>query len=215
MKNPTVNYREIIGRQSDEVNNGLNVHDHLKDRTVEELRALQDADRNPFAVAALNVTGDMNIGTIVRNSCLAAAQAVYIIGRRRYDKRGTVGAQNYIDVHRLDALEDDRITIDPRAFVNIMNENNMRPIFVEQGGLPIGSFSWKEMFSTLSDLNTIPCLVMGNENAGISEEILATRGLFRGSFVVSLPQKGVLRSLNVGAASAAVIWNMCLEMGWL
>lgn len=215
MKNPTVNYREIIGAQSDEANNGLNVHNHLKDRTVEQLREIQDAARNPFAVAALNVTGDMNIGTIVRNACLAGAQAVYIIGRRRYDKRGTVGAQNYIDVHRLDALEDDKITISPKAFVEIMRENNMRPIFVEQGGKSVGSFSWKEMFSTPNDLDTIPCLVMGNENSGISDEILATQGLFRGSFVVSLPQKGVIRSLNVGAASAAIIWNMCLEMEWL
>lgn len=212
MTNSTVNYREIIGKQSDEINNGLNVHNHLKDRTVEQLRELQDADRNPFAVAALNVTGDMNIGTIVRNACLAGAQAVYIIGRRRYDKRGTVGAQNYIDVHRLDALEDDKITISPEAFVDIMRENNMYPIFVEQGGEPVGSFSWKEKFS---NLETTPCLVMGNENSGVSDEILATQKLFRGSFTVSLPQKGVLRSLNVGAASAAIIWNMCLEMEWL
>lgn len=208
--NPMINYRVL--REKD---NGLNVHDHYKHLTVEELRSVQEAERVPFSVAALNVTSDMNIGTLIRNACLTGAEDVYIIGRRKIDRRGTVGAQNYIKVHRIYALKDDGVTIDPHIFVQTMRENNLRPIFVEQGGLMLNEFNWADYLNTPSDLTTKPCLVFGNENSGIPDDILATQILFRGSFVVSIPQKGVLRSYNVGTSSGIVMTHMCMGMGWM
>lgn len=186
----------------------LNVHDHLKGISVEDLRDLCDKDRLPFAVCILNVTGELNVGTIVRNALLTGARQVAIIGRRKYDKRGTVGSQNYIEVERLDGLNDDGLTIDPDVFWGWMAKHGYRPIFVEQGGTLLNEIDWYNWVMSMRPL--LPCLVFGNENRGVQDDLLYDR---RGR-IASIPQLGVIRSFNVASASAIVMYDMIRGMKW-
>lgn len=186
----------------------LNVHDHLKGLSVAELRDLCDKDRKPFGVCILNVTGELNVGTIVRNALLTGARKVGIIGRRKYDKRGAVGSYNYIDVDRIEGLNEDGITINPDVFWTWMSDNNFRPLFVEQGGIMLKDIYWKEMFMRLQPL--FPCLVFGNENRGVQDDILRDR---RGH-TISIEQLGVIRSYNVASASAIVLHHLSSDMKW-
>ena len=186
----------------------LNVHDHLKGHSVEELRALCDQDRSPFGVCILNITGELNVGTIVRNALLTGAQKVAILGRRKYDKRGTVGSENYIDVERIDTLNKDGLTINVDMFWSWMKDNNFTPIFCEQGGIPLTMVDWTEWVSDMSPRN--PCLVFGNENRGVQNDILNDE---RG-YIVSIPQKGCIRSYNVASASGIVMYSMAENMRW-
>lgn len=204
--------RKAIAEMCDEANNGLNVHNNLKNKTVAELRNICDSDRNPFGVVCLNVLGELNIGTMIRNSTLFGAQEVMVLGRRRFDKRGVVGASNYVSVTKIDAMLDD-MTIDPNVFVSELKKRNWCPIFAELGGLGLGSFDWKQVIANMN--GQIPAIVMGNENSGISQEILQTTCDFSGSCIVSVPQKGVIRSFNVGVAHGIICSNMCLNMGWI
>ncbi len=186
----------------------LNVHDHLKGKSVEDLRDFCDQDRHPFAVCILNVTGELNVGTIIRNALLTGAKQVAIIGRRKYDKRGTVGSQNYIEVERLEGLNDDGLTIDTDIFWGWMNKNGYRPIFVEQGGTPLNKIDWLTWVMRMQPL--LPCLVFGNENRGVQDDLLYDR---RGR-IVSINQRGVIRSFNVASASAIVMYDMIRGMKW-
>ncbi len=187
----------------------LNVHDHLKGKSVEELRALCDQDRSPFGVCILNITGELNVGTIVRNALLTGARKVAILGRRKYDKRGTVGSENYINVERIEALNEDGLTIDKDIFWTWIDDNNFMPIFCEHGGIPLTCVDWSEWIRDMSPRN--PCLVFGNENRGVQDDILNDdRG-----HVVSIPQRGVIRSYNVASASGIVMYSMTEWMRWL
>jgi len=187
----------------------LNVHDHLKGHSIEELRALCDQDRAPFGVCILNITGELNVGTIVRNALLTGARKVAILGRRKYDKRGTVGSENYIDVERIDALNDDDLTINADTFWNWIDDNNFTPIFCEHGGIPLSMIGW---YDWVSDMNPRqPCLVFGNENRGVQYDILNDK---RG-YIVSIPQKGTIRSYNVASASGIVMYSLASGMRWL
>lgn len=187
----------------------LNVHNHLKGMSVKKLRELCDQDRLPFAVCILNVTGELNVGTIIRNALLSGAKQVAIIGRRKYDKRGTVGSQNYIEVERLDGLNDDGLTINPKIFWDWMGEHSYRPVFVEQGGTPLNKVDWWNWVLSMQPLH--PCLVFGNENRGVQDDLLYDR---RGR-IVSIPQRGVIRSFNVASASAIVMYDMIRGMKWV
>ena len=89
-----------------------------------------------------------------------------------------------------------------------MSDNNFRPIFVEQGGIMLNNVYWKEMFMRLQPL--FPCLVFGNENRGVQDDILHDR---RGH-TISIEQLGVIRSYNVASASAIVLHHLSSDMKW-
>jgi tRNA G18 (ribose-2'-O)-methylase SpoU len=55
-----------------------------------------------------------------------------------------------------------------------------------------------------------PILVFGNENRGVPDELL--NSLF--GDIVSVRQRGVLRSYNVGVTSGMVMMDMLNNMGW-
>lgn len=187
----------------------LNVHDHLKGMDVAELRDLCDQDRLPFAVCILNITGELNVGTIIRNALLTGAKQVVLMGRRKYDKRGTVGSQNYIDVERINALAEDGLTIKTDVFWDWMNKHSYRPFFVEHGGTMLNKIDWYNWVMSIQPLR--PCLVFGNENRGVQDDLLHDR---RGR-IVSIPQRGVIRSYNVASASGIVMFDMVRSMKWV
>lgn len=187
---------------------GRNVHDNLKSLSVEELREEVQKDRFPFHVMCLSLTGDLNIGSIIRSSILHGAEKVWIFGRRRYDKRGTVGAHNYIDVETVHGFENDNYDFDKKKFVQILDDNDLVPIFIEQGGTELQNFDWFKNIYKMNGYGNKPVLVFGNETNGIPESFM------REDHIVSVPQRGVIRSFNVSSTMAMVTWDMRRAMGW-
>lgn len=208
MKNESVSYRDLI---KNDATNGLNVRDCYQNLTVAQLQEISQKQSLNYAVMCLNVTGDLNVSTMMRTAHLMGASDFFIVGRRRYDKRGTVGAQNYINVHRLDALLDDQVTLDANAIRSIFIEYNLIPIFVEQNGQMLGhcGFAWTDVVSKIYTNNFKPVIVVGNEGRGIPNDVLALKDEFENSCIVSLPQMGVLRSFNVSTALSMVLWDFC------
>ena len=165
----------------------FNVHDHLKNYDVPTLKDITDRDRLPFAVCIINLVGDLNTGIIIRTANLMGAEKVFVFGRRRYDRRSTVGSHNYVDVVQAGGFDDDGY-VDPVKFHKLMTENNYTPVMIETGGACISTFSTDK-------IDKKPCLVFGNEGEGIHPDIL------RQGKIYSIPQRGVIRSLNVSSAS--------------
>lgn len=175
----------------------FNVHDHLKHLSVAELREINEADRLPFAVCAFNVAGDLNIGVMLRTACLMGAERFLVLGKRSFDKRSCVGSHNYIPVDRIGSpdLRSGDFTITPSQFKEVMEQFNYTPIFIETGGGTIENID-VSVYNT-----TKPCLILGSESYGIPDDIIGDAARY------SIPQLGVIRSLNVSSAGAIAMWE--------
>lgn len=205
-----INFKEEIKKDMRE--SGFNVHRRYDRLSVPELQKICKKEQNPFAVCALSVTGDLNIGSMIRTASLYGAEKFFVFGRRKFDRRGVVGASNYIEIETVGGLivnTKGEASFDSSLFFATMKSNEYTPIFVEQGGHILGKFNWKQFIVAK------PCLVFGNENRGIPNNILEINNLLDNSFIVSIPQCGVIRSHNVSVASGIVMHDLCTNMGWL
>jgi tRNA G18 (ribose-2'-O)-methylase SpoU len=201
-------FREQVKKDN---SRAFNVHTDLQSKSVEELRDIQGIlskalVRVPYEVCLLNFTGDLNIGVSIRSSCLMGARKVHVFGRREYDARSTVGAQNYVDVDRVDGL-DEHFNIDIQKFLRFVDAADLFPIYVEQGG---GRSCTRRLpfAADIRDIiergrgNRTPCFVFGNESFGIPADLLDKANL-----ILELPQIGVLRSFNASAAVTMVLYD--------
>jgi tRNA G18 (ribose-2'-O)-methylase SpoU len=192
-----INYKELITEENLKM---FNIHDDLKDKSVEELKEICDEQRLPFSVGIINITGGLNVGGIIRSASLFGARRVVIFGRKVFDKRSTVGAHNYIKIKHYKELSSLKIN-------QVMAEHDMTPVFIEQGGTPLPEYQWAE-----SKLWRHPCLIFGNENSGIPDYLLEEMKSFDR---ISIPQRGVLRSFNVASTASIVMYDLSMKMGWV
>lgn len=201
-KNPMVNINLVRKNGLEDSNSSRNVHDKYKSCSIEELQEISNSDRLPWHTLALNLTGDLNVGTIIRTSHCLGAKSVIIFGRNKIDKRSAVGSANYIKVEKVGGFDIQDFEYNPDHFVSVLKERKLVPIFVECGGEEY--VNWKDAISPMLYFGFEPCLIMGNETGGIPKEILDTRFQFQYSFIASIPQRGVIRSLNVAVAHAII-----------
>ena len=198
--------------------NFYNVQDQYKNMTLEKVVEIQKQNSKNFYACFLNIEGDLNISIMIRTSCLLGAKGVYILGRRKYDRRGTVGAEHYISIEKVNCLTENCL-LDSQKIIEFLSQDKFYPIFVEHGGLDIGKcrqeakYLLKNTIQNLDFRQKLPIIVVGNEASGIPLEVL---NYFKGnSLHFSLPQYGVMRSFNVSNAYAIFLWFFldCLE--WL
>jgi tRNA G18 (ribose-2'-O)-methylase SpoU len=188
-----------------------NVRTELQALSVDQIRSKQQALTADFGICCMNIRGEGNIGMIVRSACLMGASQMIICGRRKYDKRFTVGSDNYLDIiHWGDVLN---VTIDPvppefvatsdydaDMFIAKLREAKWRPVFVEQGGEDL------QTTDVLADPHNL--YIMGNESTGIPDHFIkSVKSALPETRVLSIPQWSVLRSMNVSAAASIILWE--------
>ena len=184
------NYSEIR-KQLEEKE--LNVRDEFKHLTHEEHLELHDDSRLPYAIACINLTGDLNVGSIIRSAAMLGCETVFIYGKKKFDKRGLVGAHNYqkieyITIDLPDDLGDFPPDVNYEILIQTLDGMGYTPFGLETGGARIDQMDFREIVS--------PCIVVGNENMGLPDYLRSRLPL------ISIPQSGVMRSLNVGVAAA-------------
>jgi tRNA G18 (ribose-2'-O)-methylase SpoU len=158
-----------------------NVADHLKSKTVEEIRQYLKDTSNPFAVCAEHVIGDFNLGTLVRNANAFNAKEVFYIGNKKWDHRSAVGVHNYTEVKWLASL-DELIKLQERyVFVGI----DCVP-----GAVSLHSYN----------IPANPLFIFGEEGVGLTPIVQKMC-----KDVVYIPQFGSVRSINVGTASGIIM----------
>lgn len=203
--------RSLRNAQVPELYSERNVPDDLKHLSVAELQQITVERTFPFRVMLLNVLGDMNVATVIRSAHLMGAESCVVFGRRKMDNRGLVGAANYTPVEKIWAVDED-LTLQTHTFVQYCAQHEVMPVFVEQGGHNVFDYDWKTLEFTCTQLNRKIMLVMGTERDGIPPEILQA-GAKLGP-VVSIPQRGVIRSHNLSMAFAIVAGSMVKDLGW-
>jgi tRNA G18 (ribose-2'-O)-methylase SpoU len=212
MENPHVNYKKIIMETNSKM---FNVKDEYKDNTVEENQFICHTDSVRFSVGVINVTGDLNIGMMLRTASLLGARNFYIFGRKKFDKRSTVGAENYINI--IHHTYEDPINADVQLLADIRTlAQNNRILLCEHGGRELGY----DNSAFYSKDTRPPLFLFGSESHGIPELITKQKvdseydmGWNYEFERISIPQRGVLRSFNVSAACSIILWDYCRE--WL
>lgn len=74
----------------------LNVVDAMQNMTLSEINDVYVKTSNKAAVACLNLSGDINIGMMIRTASLFGLEKFFIMGRKVYDKRTSVGCHKHI-----------------------------------------------------------------------------------------------------------------------
>lgn len=169
-----------------------NVHTPLQSLPATTLQRISQATALPVTLMLYNLNGDMNVGMSIRTAVILGCSDVYIVGRRKYDRRSEVGAKNYIQVHRFQ-------TIEPTFF----QENKLIPIFIEQGGAPLEEFSFKPYLPAKLEEGWKLVFVMGSESFGLPASLLKALN----APILSISQYGVMRSLNVSIAASIVLYE--------
>ena len=93
-----------------------------------------------------------------------------------------------------------------KQFETILKEKNMIPMFIEQGGENVSDIDWKEY------QNDHVCFVLGSEAIGIPDYILNLKKKYSKSKIISIPQLGHGRSLNVATSCGIVLYKYMESM---
>lgn len=146
------------------------------DAIVADLRA----HRHDFHVAIENFDHDFNIGSVVRTANAFAAHTVHVIGRRRWNRRGAMVTDRYLDIaHHEDAQAFGAWARSQQLpVIGIDNFPGVRPL--ETTALPRSCV-----------------LLFGQEGVGISPA-----GQQQCEQILAIAQFGSTRSINAGAAAA-------------
>jgi tRNA G18 (ribose-2'-O)-methylase SpoU len=170
-----------------------NVVDRYKNWPTESIKKDLQRTANPFAVCMEHWQGDFNISTLIRNANAFNAKKVYYLGKKRFDRRGTVGTHHYVDLVYLDD-----------SYASIAELKNEYTIVAIDNNVSntrkLNEFDW-------ISLEKPPLMLFGEEGVGLTKEALNLA-----EYAVEIPQFGSVRSLNVGTCSGILMYDYMMSL---
>jgi tRNA G18 (ribose-2'-O)-methylase SpoU len=168
-----------------------NVVDRYRYWTVEAIVADLDHRRHPFHVAIENWRHDLNIGTVVRTANAFLAEAVHIVGKKRWNRRGAMVTDRYQHVRHHPGIAE---------LVSWARAANLPLLAVDNlpGARPLET----------AELPRACVLLFGQEGSGLSDE---ARDAADG--VLSIAQFGSTRSINAGVAAGIAMHRWITQHG--
>jgi len=166
-----------------------NVVDEYRYWTVEAIVADLDLGRAPLHVAIENWGRDFNIGSVVRTANAFNVAAVHVIGRRRWNRRGAMVTDRYLQVVHHDDVD---------AFATWAGEHSLPMLGVDNipGSVPLEGRA----------LPRACVLLFGEESDGLTPA--AQRAC---EAILHITQHGSTRSINAGAAAAVAMWAWAIQ----
>lgn len=163
-----------------------NVLDKYRYWTVSSIKADLEKSRTSLHVAIENWQHDLNIGTIVRAANAFNVEAVHIIGKHHWNRRGAMVTDRYMNIIQHDSVVE---------FAEYMKLQKRKIIAIDI--LP------NAMKLSETKLPARCVLVFGGEGPGLSEDMQKVA-----QKTVMIEQFGSTRSVNVGVAAgiAMYVW---------
>lgn len=161
-----------------------NLVDAYKGLTNEQVFLELSKKRNPLEIAIENVEHDFNIGSIVRTANSFNVSKVHIIGKKKYNRRGAMCTDKYLEIVHHSSVEDFLSTQKGRELVAIENNTPRAK-----------SLGTKKFIQNTT-------LIFGSENNGITSDLLEKSHDVR--FIESF---GSTRSVNVGVAAGIAMYE--------
>ena len=168
-----------------------NVVEHFKRMEAELVRAELDEDRSDLILILENIAYDINIGGLVRTFNIMNGAEVDIVGRKQWDRRGSVGTHNYMYIKYENEMSD---------LINRLKSMSYRIVAAEidDRAEPLHTYKFEQRTA----------IIMGAEATGITKETLAMA-----DDLVYIPQQGSARSMNVSAAGSIMMYEYTKQMG--
>ena len=161
-----------------------NLIDKFKGQPNEQIKAELTKSRAPLEIAIENVEHDFNIGSIIRTANSFNVAKVHIIGKKKYNRRGAMCTDKYLEILHHPTTQDFLKTQVDRELVAIENNlGNAKPLHEKH-------FTPKTT------------LIFGSEGGGITKELLEKAHEIR--FIESF---GSTRSVNVGVAAGIAMYE--------
>lgn len=163
-----------------------NLQDEYKGLSNEQVFDELNKKRNVLEVAIENVSHDFNAGTIVRSANNFNAAKVHIIGRHKYNRRGAMCTDKYLEVVYWPEVAE---------FVEDQRARGREIVAIENHTERVKPLSQKEFKKETT-------LLFGGESDGLSGEILAMADDVR-----EIESFGSTRSVNVGVAAGIAMYE--------
>ncbi|MGV8058956.1 MAG: RNA methyltransferase [Smithellaceae bacterium] len=147
--------------------------------------------RNPIYLVLDGLKCAHNVGTILRLSDALLVEKVFICGDAALPpskkvRKGSLGAEKWIDwEHREDACD-------------TVLQLKGKGVFIVTAEIATTSIDYR-----YADYQFPVCLVLGREDRGVSQEIIALSDA-----VVHLPMYGMVNSLNVSTVAAVLMYDL-------
>lgn len=174
----------------------LNVRDEFNGMTREQVRDALQPRRNNLMFAFDNAIRDFNFSALIRVCNAFACEGVMYTGFRKYDPRGAVGTVHYENVQHYpnNQIFQDLI-VDSRnyGYEFVVAESDE---YDKSELLP--GFQW----------NPKTILMLGEESVGVAQEYIEMADR-----IVSIPQIGSVRSLNVASAGHILAYDYMIKTG--
>ena len=138
-----------------------------------------------MAIGSYCVQYDINIGCMIRNSNAFACSHFVMVGKKKWDRRSSVGMQNYENIVHLEDWEALLIWLRANKYTLVGVD------YVPSLSVPINS---------ILSYPTQPFFLMGSERFGLPKQILE-----HCTHVVHIQQFGCVNSLNVATASGIIL----------
>ena len=167
-----------------------NVLDKYRYWLVSAIVADLNTKRHKLQIAIENWQHDLNIGSVVRTANAFNVDAVHIVGKRDWNKRGAMVTDRYLTIVHHPTVED---------FGH----------YCREAGLPIIGIDNLPGISKQLESTQLPescVLLFGQEGAGMSEEAVAVCEV-----VLEINQYGSTRSMNASAAGAIAMYHWALQ----
>lgn len=163
-----------------------NLVDEYKGMSNEQVFDELNKKRNSLEVAIENVEHDFNVGTIVRSANSFNVSKVHIIGKKKYNRRGAMCTDKYLEILHWESLED---------FLHDQRRRNRELVAIENNTERVLPLSQKEF----KDNTT---LVFGSEGNGLTREMIDFVDDVR-----EIESFGSTRSVNVGVAAGIAMYE--------
>ena len=163
-----------------------NLIDKYKGMSNEQVFDELNKKRNSLEVAIENVEHDFNIGTIVRSANSFNVSKVHIIGRKKYNRRGAMCTDKYLEIIHWEKLEDFLKDQRRRGRELVGIENNTERV------LPLSNKKFKNETT----------LIFGSEGNGLTKEMIDGCDDIR-----EIESFGSTRSVNVGVAAGIAMYE--------
>ena len=166
-----------------------NIRDDFKGMSHEDI--INNMPKNNLVAVCSNRIRDFNWGTVVRNANAFGLDRVIFTGKRRYDRRGTVGAHHYSTVEYKEDIFNVIQEYKDKGYRIVAAEYDERYVMNN-----LYEYSWDE--------NTV--IIFGEEGITLDDEILQEC-----DDIVMIPMWGTVRSINVGTTSGVMFSHFATQ----
>lgn len=170
-----------------------NVRDCFKGKSNEFIQDELNKTKSELVLCLSNEIRDMNLSSCIRSANSFNIDHVVMTGRRNYDRRGAVGAQNYIEVKYAESLLLTVVDYRLKGYHIVALEYDENYPMTE-----VTEYQWQP--KTL--------MICGEEGRSISDEILRLSTTSPPILdIVYIPMMGTVRSLNLASAASIAMYD--------